>query len=84
MKLSISIDQTGKVVGAAYQPPAAKGAGETVAEAGLTAGPGESVHEVEVPDEVAKLQGDELLARLSSDERVRQALSTQVAAGLLS
>jgi hypothetical protein len=81
MKLSIIVDATGRVVGAAHQGAAVKGA--EAAQAGLAAGPGQSIQEVEVPDEVAKLQGDELLARLSGDNEVKQALSTQIAAGLV-
>ncbi len=84
MKLSIIVDATGRVIGAGHPAAAAQGADQAAVEAGLAAGPGQSIQEVEVPDDVAKLQGDELLARLSGDERVRQALSTQVAAGQLS
>jgi len=43
--------------------------------------PGQNVHEVEVPEKLAELDGQELLRKLSEEDSVKQVLSTVVTAG---
>jgi|SwirhirootsSR3_FD_contig_123_63410_length_958_multi_10_in_2_out_0_1 hypothetical protein len=79
MKLTVITDETGAIVGASqgHAPRTDVKKGEkatTEFRAGLMAGPGQRVHEIEVPDELAKVEDPnefgERLARLMYGEGV--------------
>jgi hypothetical protein len=78
VKMSILLDSSGQVVGVSkpseYRP--AKGGDEPVATAGVAAGIGQSMVEVEVPADLADLQGHELLSRLAEQTPVQAALAS--------
>jgi hypothetical protein len=73
VKMSIVLDSSGQVVGASkpthYQP--AKEGHEPVVTVRLEAGPGQSLVEVDVPPDLADLDGSELLSRLADHSSVR-------------
>jgi hypothetical protein len=81
MKLNIIVDSAGNVIGAAHVAAPLKGAKAPAIEAGIIPAPGQSVHEVEVPAEVARLEGPELLKRLTEEKSLKKTLSTLVTAG---
>src|SRR5689334_5204063 len=77
-KISILLDSGGQVVGVSkpgeYQ--VSKAGAELVATAGMVAGIGQSMVEVEVPGDLADLQGSELLSRLAEQPRVQAAIAS--------
>lgn len=82
MKFSILIDHRGAVVGASRAVAAEKGAktkSDITAE--MVAGPGQSIHEAEVPDDFSQLDGPQLLQRLHEAEPVRKLLRNLPTAG---
>ena len=83
MKISIIVDSAGNIVGMARSAIPEKGvkAKAPDIEVGIVPSPGQSVHEVEVTEELARLEGPELLRRLSDVDSVKQVLSTIVTAG---
>jgi hypothetical protein len=83
MKINIIVDSAGSIVGTARAAIPEKGgkAEAPEVEVGIAPPPGQSVHEVEVPDELVQLEGPELLRRLSDFDSVKEALSTIVTAG---
>ncbi|MEP7010145.1 MAG: hypothetical protein ABJC13_07465 [Acidobacteriota bacterium] len=81
MKMTIIVDAAGRVVGATQSVAIAKGAKASTIEAGVVADPGQSVHEVEVSDEVAHLAGPDLLERLAGEGGLKKALKSLVTAG---
>ena len=82
-KMSIVLDSSGLITGAfkatEYRP--AKEGDERVVSAGLTAVPGQSVLEVEVPAAVADLNGSELLSRLTEQPSVKALIASSPTAG---
>ncbi len=83
MKINIVVDSSGNIVGAARSAIPEKGvkAKAPKIESGIVSSPGQSLHEVEVTEELAQLEGPELLRRLSDVDSVKQVLSTIVTAG---
>ncbi|MCC8997116.1 MAG: hypothetical protein LM517_08710 [Nitrosomonas sp.] len=83
MKINILVDSSGVIVGAARSAIPTKGskAGTSGFEAGMVGSPGQNVHEVEVPEKLAELDGQELLRKLSEVDSVKKVLSTVVTAG---
>jgi len=82
-KVSIVVDSSGRITGAfkstEYRP--SKEGDEHVVTAGLTAVPGQSVLEVEVPATVADLNGSELLSRLAEQVSVKALIASSPTAG---
>jgi hypothetical protein len=78
VKMSILLDSSGQVVGAShpseYRPT--KAGEEAGATTGMAAGIGQSMVDVEVPADLADLQGSELLSRLAEQSLVRAALAS--------
>ena len=83
MKINIIFDSAGNIAGTARAAIPDKGvkAKAPDIEVGIVPSPGQSVHEVEVTEELAQLEGPELLRRLADVDSVKQALSTIVTAG---
>ena len=81
MKINILVDSTGNIVGAARVTAPEKGTKVPEFEVGMAPSPGQSLHEVEVPDKFAKLEGADLLTKLSEEESVKKALSNVSSAG---
>jgi hypothetical protein len=83
VRMSLVLDSSGQVVGVSkpseYRP--AKEGEEPVVTAGLAAGLGQSVVEVEVPADLAELQGGELLSRLVEQSSVRAVVANLPTAG---
>jgi hypothetical protein len=82
-QISVVLDSSGRVVGASkpssYRP--AKESDERDVTVGMVGGPGQSVAEVEVPADVANLEGGELLARLADQPSVRAVIAATPTAG---
>ena len=83
VKMSIVLDSNARVVAASkpsdYQP--AKAEDEPMVTAGLAAGAGQSLVEVEVPADVAGLSGSELLSRLAEQPAVQTAIASSPTTG---
>jgi len=62
MKLTVIIDAKGKVAGTMRHEPLAEGL-----HVKLVPGPEQSVHEIEVPDDFARLEPKELHKRIAND-----------------
>jgi hypothetical protein len=81
--VAIVLDSSGRVAGASkphdYHP--AKEGDERVVTVGLAAEPGQSVVEVEVPADVANLDGQELLRHLADQPSVRAVIASTPTAG---
>jgi hypothetical protein len=82
MKFNIIVDPAGNIVGSVRASIAEKGKGKAPDfEAGMDPSQGQTIYEVDIPEELAQLEGPELLRRLSEVDSVKQALSTISTAG---
>jgi hypothetical protein len=83
VKLSVLLDAGGHVAGAFkpldYRPT--KEGDEEVVTVGMVATPGQSVFEVDVPAEVANLEGQELLQQLAEQASVQAVIARTPTAG---
>jgi hypothetical protein len=83
IKMSILLDSHARVAAVSkqsdYRP--AKDGDEPVVTVGLAAGPGQSVVEVEVPADLAGLDGHELLSRLAEHPSVQTVIASSPTAG---
>ena len=80
MKMHVILNSKDNIVGIAQ--PSHKGA-KSGNEAGLHPMPGQSVHEVEVPEEMKKLDGVEILRKLNETDIVKKALRKTATAGVV-
>jgi len=85
MKINVIFDSAGNIVGAAWpgypQDEEVTKAGVREAEAGVAPTPGQSVHEIEVPDELMELEEADLIQKLREADPVKQVLGTIATAG---
>jgi hypothetical protein len=81
-KFSVIIDSSGAVVGA-FAALTEKQSADAV-QSGVDAAPGQSLHEIDVSEEVSKLEGTELLLQLSKTEKIRDILSNIPSSGFVS
>ena len=83
VKMSIVLDSTGGIVGVSkpreYRP--AKEGDEPVVTANLTARPGQSMAEIEVPAGFVDLNASELLSRLAQEASVQTVIASLPTAG---
>ncbi|MGJ8664128.1 MAG: hypothetical protein ACSHWU_10765 [Marinicella sp.] len=77
MKMNVIFDATGTIVGAVHSM-SEKGA---ECESGIEVLPGQNLHEVEVSSELAELEGNELLHKLSESDDIKKVLSQMTTAG---
>lgn len=87
MKIGIIFDPTGNIVGTALaRYPGSEEDAETEEvgigiEVGFVPTPGQTVHEVEVQDELTQLEGADFLRKLREVDAVKQTLLTLPTAG---
>jgi len=84
VKLSVLFDSSAGGIAAVSKPSdyrPAKAGDEPVVTAVLTAGPGQSVIEVEVPADLASLDGSELISGLAKHDSVRTLIASIPTAG---
>ena len=82
MKLTVIFDPAGNITGA-IQPATngQKAAGSAELQSGIDTMNGQTVHDIEVPDSLAKLEGADLFKKLEEVDAVKQTLKSLVTSG---
>ncbi|HKP04741.1 MAG TPA: hypothetical protein VJU77_15415 [Chthoniobacterales bacterium] len=83
MKTSIIVDSAGNLIGIGHSTPLSTEdkKSNVQMESGVIAQPGQTLHEVDVPEELLRLEGPHLLKGLLDLEPVKKSLSTLITAG---
>jgi len=83
MKIHVVFDSGGNIIGIARPGPIEKMVDDEDAnvDIGIAAQPGQSIHEVNVPDEMLEYDGPDLIKRLADVKDVKEALDKLIIAG---
>ena len=76
MKMYLTLNSSGKIIGTARESQKGEKGFDPNMKLVVKPRPGQTVHEVEVPDEIAKLSGDELFKKLVGIDEVKKIIKT--------